>query len=351
MGGSLDVNVGEDRADIGGDVLSEFGPEMVALVADVVRNAKLPESELERLKGDRLRQLSIAKSQPRPQAQEKFRSILYGDHPYGRLFPTEAALRGYTIEQVRAFFAKNYGAARSHVYVVGGFEDSAMEAAVRKAFGDWRGGAASRAPLPAPKSARAIYIIDRPGAVQSTIDLGLPVIDPSNPDWDTLFLTNVLLGGSFASRITSNIREQKGYTYSPASQLSNRYRDAYWVEVADVTTNVTGPAIHEILGEIDRLQGEAPSEKELKGFQNYRAGTFILQNSSRAGIIGQLEFVDLHGLPEDYLNGYVKRIYAITPQQIQEAAKKYIQGDKAAIVIVGDRKVIEDQVKEFGPIR
>ena len=162
---------------------------------------------------------------------------------------------------------------------------------------------------------------------------------------------NVLLGGSFGSRITSNIREQKGYTYSPSSQLSSRYRDAYWVEVADVTTNVTGPAIKEVIGEIDRLQADPPSDQELKGFQNYRAGVFILQNSSRAGIIGQLEFVDLHHLPPDYLNDYVARVYAVTPQQVQEAATKYIQDDKATIVVVGDKKVVQEQVKEFGPVK
>jgi predicted Zn-dependent peptidase len=350
MGGSLDVNVGENRTDIGGDVLSEFGPGMVALVADVARNAKLPESELARRKGDRARQLSIAKSQPQPLAQEKFRAVLYGDHPYGRLFPTEAMLSGFTIAQVRDFFGRNFGAARSHLYVVGRFDDAAMEAAIRKAFGDWKRGSAPSASVPAPRSERGVYLLDRPGAPQSTINLGMPVIDPSKPDWDRLFLMNVLLGGSFSSRITSNIREQKGYTYSPQGQLSNRYRDAYWVEIADVTTNVTGPAIKEILGEIDRLQAEPPSDKELKAFQNYRAGVFVLQNSSRPGIIGQLEFVDLHGLPNDYLNGYVKRIYAVTPAEVQQMAQKYLQDDKATIVVVGDRKLIEEQLKEFGPI-
>jgi zinc protease len=351
MGGSLDITVGENVTRIGGDVLSEFGPEMIALVADVARHPKLPESELERRKTDRLRDLSIARSQPQALAQEKFRAVLYGDHPYGRLFPTEAMLKAYTIGEVRHFYEKNFDAARSHVYVAGRFDGPAMEAAIRKAFGDWKHGEPSKPPAPKPKSERAIYIIDRPGAVQSTINLGLPVIDPSNPDWDALYLTNVLLGGSFASRITSNIREQKGYTYSPYGQLSNRYHDAYWVEIADVTTNVTGPSIHEILGEIERLQAAPPSPKELEAFQNYRAGTFVLQNSSRAGIIGQLEFVDLQGLPGDYLNGYVKRIYAVTPVEVQEMAKKYIRADRATIVIAGDRHAIEDQVKEYGPIR
>ena len=351
MGGALEVTVGENRTEIGGDVLSESGPEMVALISDVTQHPKFPEAELARLKGDRQRQLSIALSQPQPMAQQKFRAVLYGDSPYGRLFPTEAMLQAYTIADVRGFYDKNYGAARAHLYVVGRFDDAAMESAIRKGFSDWKKGSPPELSQPPAKSERAIYIVDRPGAVQSTINLGMPVIDPSKPDWDRLFLMNVLLGGSFSSRITSNIREQKGYTYSPSSQLSNRYHDAYWVEIADVTTNVTGPAIKEVLGEIDRLQAEPPSDKELKGFQNYRAGIFILQNSSRPGIIGQLEFVDLHGLPADYLNGYVARVYAVTPQQVQEMAKKYLQDDKATIVVVGDKKIIEEQLKPFGTIK
>ncbi len=351
MGGSIDVNVGENRTEIGGDVLSEFGPNLVGLVADVARHPKFPEADFARVKADRLRQLSIARSQPQPLAQEKFRAVLYGDHPYGRLFPTEAMLQGYTVAQARDFYDKNYGAGRSHLYVAGRFDAAAMEAAIRKGFGDWKRGPAPQIPPANPKSSRAVYILDRPGAVQSTILMGMPVIDPSKPDWDALFLMNVLLGGSFSSRITSNIREAKGYTYSPNGQLSNRYHDAYWAETADVTTNVTGPAVKEILGEVDRLQAEPPSEKELKGFQNYRAGVFILQNSSRGGIIGQLEFVDLHGLSADYLNGYVTRLYAVTPAQVQQMAKKYIQDDKATIVVVGDKKVIEEQLKPFGPLK
>ena len=351
MGGALEIAVGPNRTDISGDVLSEFGPEMVGLVADVVQHPKFPETELGRLKDDRARQLSIQKSQPQELALEKLRAVLYGDYPYGRVFPTESMLQGYTVAQVRDFYARNFGAARSRIYVVGRYDAAAMEAAIRKAFGGWKRGPAPNTSRPKPTSERAVYLIDRPGAPQSTLNVGMPVIDPSNPDWDKLYLTNVLLGGSFASRITSNIREQKGYTYSPQGQLSNRYRDAYWVEIADVTTNVTGPALKEIFTEVDRLQAEAPTEKELKAFQNYRAGVFVLQNSSRAGITGQLEFVDLNGLPADYLNGYVARIYAVTPAEVQEMAKKYLQDDKATIVVVGDRKLVEEQVKEFGPMK
>jgi predicted Zn-dependent peptidase len=103
-----------------------------------------------------------------------------------------------------------------------------------------------------------------------------------------------------------------------------------------VTTKDTGASLKEIIAEIKRLQAEPPTEKELKGIQNYIAGTFVLQNSSRAGIIGQLVFVDLHGLSTEYLNTYVSRVYAVTPAQVQQMAAKYIQADKATIVVVGD---------------
>ncbi len=347
MGGELNVNVGEDRTDLSGDVLSEFGPEMAALIADVAMHPKVPESELARLKGDRQRQLSIAKSQPQQMASEKFRAVLYGDHPYGRLFPSEEMLKGYTIEQARAFYDTNFGAARAHLYAAGKFDGKAMEAAVRKAFSGWKRGAAPSVNLPKPKMVHQLETVDRPGAVQSTIYLGMSVADPSSPDWIKLGVMNSLLGGSFASRITSNIREQKGYTYSPNSQVSTRYRDGYWVETADVTTKDTGASLKEIVAEIKRLQSEPPTEQELKGIQNYLAGTFVLQNSSRAGIIAQLAFVDLHGLSDDYLNTYVSRVYAVTPAEVQQMAAKYVQSDKATIVVVGDKKVIADQVAPY----
>ena len=178
----------------------------------------------------------------------------------------------------------------------------------------------------------------------------MPTIDPSKDDYIALTVMDALLGGAFASRITKNIREDKGYTYSPYSELSTRYRDAYWAENADVTTAQTGLSLKEIFAEIDRLQSAPPSEQELAGVQNYLAGTYILQNSSRGGITGQLEFIDLHGLPPTYPNTYVKRIYAVTAPQVMEMAKKYLQDDTATIVVVGDRKVIEEQVKPFGKI-
>ena len=350
MGGSLGIGVGGDSTTIGGDVLSEFGPAMVELVADVVRNPSFPEAELARLKTNMARNLAVAQSNPQQLALEKFRSVLYGDHPYGRVFPTTEMIESYTLAQARDFYTSTYGAGRSRLYVVGTFDPAAVEASIRKAFGPWSKGAPAEPVLPKPSSTRGVHLIDRPGAPQSTIILGMPAIDPSKDDYVALTVMDALLGGAFASRITRNIREDKGYTYSPYSELSTRYRDAYWAENADVTTAQTGLSLKEIFAEIDRLQAAPPTEQELAGIKNYLAGTYILQNSSRGGITGQLEFVDLHGLPPTHPNTYVKRIHAVTAQQVMEMAKKYLQDDTATIVVVGDRKAIEEQVKAYGKI-
>jgi zinc protease len=292
----------------------------------------------------------VSLSQPQEIALQKFRAVVYGDHPYGRLFPTEAMIKGFTLAQVQQFYKSTYGAARTRLYVVGRFDEAAVEAAIKKAFGGWARGAAPSAAIPKPTSTRSIHILDRPGAPQSTVILGMPTIDPAHADFIPLTVMDAILGGAFASRVTKNIREDKGYTYSPYSEISARYRDAYWAENADVTTTVTGPSIKEIFAEIDRLQAEPPSKEELTGIQNYLAGTYTLQNSSRGGITNQLHYMDLHGLPETNASTYVKQVYAVTPQQVMEMARKHIADDRATIVIVGDRKAIEEQVKPFGPI-
>jgi len=350
MGGGVNVSVGPDLTNISGDVLSEYGSRLVELLADIVRNPIFPESELERLKKDRVRDLGIRKTRPRSIALEKFREVIYPEHPYGRLLPTEQMIQSYGIEKIRGFYGDNFGAVRTHVYVAGHFNSNEMKSAIRGAFGDWTRGPDPLINIPSPVSKRAIYLIDRPDAKQSTVYIGLPVIDPANDDYLALLVTNTLLGGAFASRITSNIREEKGYTYSPFSQISTRYRDAYWLEVADVTTDVTGPSLREIFYEINRLQDEPPSAEELKGIQNYLAGRFVLQNSSRSGIIGQLSFLALHGLNDDYLTEYVRNVHSITAEDIRTMAKTYLRDEEMTIVIAGDRNKIYDQVSKYGDV-
>jgi predicted Zn-dependent peptidase len=347
MGGELSVFVGDDRTQVGGAVLSERGPDMVRLEADLLRNPIFPESELARITANKAREVAIARSQPQSLAQEQFVKTIYGDHPYGRLFPTDTMLKSYTIAQVRDFHARNFGAARAHLYVVGRFDAAAVERAVRESFESWAAGSAATVNPPTPRTGHSVTLLDRPNAVQSTIMVGLPVPDPTAKDYTALQVTDALLGGTFGSRITTNIREQKGYTYSPYSYVSTHRRDAYWVQQADVTTKFTGASLKEIFGEIERLQKEAPGTTELNGIKNNMIGIFTLRNASRGGIVNQLAEADLQGLGDDYLSGYVKRVMAVSPAEVQRITTTYLTPDRMTLVVVGDKATVTEQLAPF----
>ncbi|MBI3792516.1 MAG: insulinase family protein [Gemmatimonadetes bacterium] len=346
MGGALGVGAGADLTFINADVLSGSAAELVTLVGEVARQPRFPESELARLKTARLRNLAIARTQPGTQASQKFNSIMYGDHPYGRGFPTDDQLKGYTVDQIKAFYAANVGAARAHLYVVGVFDAAAVEKAARAAFTDWAAGPAPTVKVPVMPKERTVAVIDRPAAVQSTLYVGLPVVEEAHPDFMKLTVTDALLGGSFGSRITANIRENKGYTYSPFSFVSTRRGTGVWAEQADVTTNVTGPSISEIFKEVEKLRAEAPPKEELERIQRGLAGTFVLQNGSRAGIAAQFSNVDAYNLGEDHLATYVTRIFGVTPDDVKKTMQQYLSPEKMSVVVVGDRKVIDEQLKQ-----
>jgi len=344
MGGELAVSVGQDTAYASADVLADRAPQAVQLLADVVARPRFPESEFERVKANLLRDLAIRKSSPQATASAKFAELVYGDHPYGRIFPTEAMVKGYTLDQVRAFHKAHFVASRARMYVAGVFDPASMEASIRKIFGAWESGAPGEKPRVLSTRERQFALLDRAGAPQSTVLMGLRVVDPAHADWIALQVTDGLLGGTFASRITANIREQKGYTYSPFSTVETHPGSGVWIESADVTTNVTGASLKEITFEIERLRKEPPPEAELQGVKNALAGLFVVQNSSRGGVIGQLAFVDLHQLGDGYLSSYVKSLMAVTPVDVQRIANTYLASDKMTIVVVGDTKTVKGQV-------
>jgi predicted Zn-dependent peptidase len=347
MGGDLGVGMGEDESAFTTDVLTEFGPEAVKLLADVSLHPLLPESELARLKNDALRQVTVARSIPQQIATERFRKILYGDHPYGRVLPAPEDIQKQTIETIKAFYQANFVATRAHLYVAGRFDSAAVKKAIAESFSGWAKGTPAASMTPKTQAKRALDVTDRPEAAQSTIFVGLPVPPADSPDNIALGVTNTLLGGSFGSRITSNIREQKGYTYSPNSQISRRVHDAYWIETADVTTAATGPSLKEIFFEVERLQKEAPSAAELQGIQSYISGLFVIQNSTRGALIGQLRYVDLQGLGEEYLKTYVQKVNAVTPADVQRMTAQYIKPDQMTIVVVGDKAKISEQLAPY----
>jgi len=351
MGSTLEVHAGKDQTKLGIDVLQEFAPDAVKLLADVAQHPRLPQSEIERLKNDALRQIALQNSQPQTIALARFRKLLYGDHPYATVVPAEADIKKLTIQDVKDFYAGNFGAQRAHLYVAGKFDAAAVKKAIAESFTNWNKGPERMENVPVLKQQHVLDVTDRPGAPQSTLMVGLPVPPATSPDAVSLIVTNALLGGSFNSRITANIREAKGYTYSPRSEVSRRYHDGYWAETADVTTQFTGPSLKEIFAEVTRMQQEPVTDAELKGIQNYLSGIFIIQNSNRSALIGQLENVDFQGLGENYLKTYVGKVNGVTPADVQKMTQSYIKPEEMTIVVVGDKTKIADQLTPFQPAK
>jgi zinc protease len=344
MGGELGVAMGDDQSSAGLDVLSDSAPDAVALLGEVLTQPLLPPSELARVRQDFLRNLSVALTESQTLADQEFGQLMYPQHPYGARLPTEAQLNSYTIDDIRHYYEENFGARRTHIYVAGKFDRAVVEKAIHDAFGNWKAGPADLVLPPSPGTPQ-VRFIDRPGAPQSTLRVGLRVIPPSDPQFMPLSVMNTLLGGSLTSRITLNIREQKGWAYSPSSTLSTHYHEAVWYEEMDVKTPATADAVREIFREIDRLRKEPPPTAELDAVKSYRNGSFLLANATREGLMGQLAYMNLQGLPPSWLNTYIERMYAVTPAQITASAQQYLDPKAMSVVVVGDLSKIRADVE------
>lgn len=351
MGGEVNTSVGMDSSFIGMSVLSEFGDDAVALIADMVMNAKFETNDLERIKTDTQRRLTVSLSNPSSIANEAFYNSVFGNHPYGRLYPTSESISGLTAQNTADFVKTNIVPNRSHLYVSGVFNKNEVAKAVEASFGQWEKGETVERKTVLTQTGPSFEILAREGAPQSTLRLGLATLSPAHDDYMKMSLMNTLLGGAFSSRITSNIREDKGYTYSPRSSMVDRVGTGVWYEAADVTAESTGAALDEIIKEINLLATEAPTAEELEGIKNYMAGIFVLRNSSRTAIISQLAFTELHGLDESYLADYVKTIYAITPEEIKAVTAKYLDVNKMHLTIVGDTESVMPQLKEVEALK
>ena len=345
MGGALGTSTGLDETSFSINVVEEFGPQAVALLSDVVLKPDFPAAEFDRIRADYLRNLAVQMARPRTQARAAFSRLLYGQHPYGVLYATATQLESYGMADLEAFYEANFGAARTRIYVGGRFDQPALMEALEAAFGSWQAGPEVLYNPPEEQSGKRVVLIDRPGAEQATFYLGLPVLNITDSDYVALQVSNTLLGGYFSSRITANIREDKGYTYSPFSTLSSRYRNSFWVQVAAVTTADTGAALREVYFEIDRLQSEElASAAELDAVKNYYAGSFVLQNATARGVMGQLAGIDRQGVGRDYLSRFIDRVFATTPADLQRLARQQLRDEDMALVVVGDLAIVREQL-------
>ena len=256
-----------------------------------------------------------------------------------------AMVGAFTAEDAKAFHHAHIGPNGVHIYVGGTFDKATAKEALEKAFGDWTG---NNRPSVVPQTApvqRRVVLVDRPNAVQSTFRLAVDVPVLGSPDAIKYEVMDTLLGGAFNSRITTNIREDKGYAYSPGSSIDNVDRNtSHWVYDADVTAANTGDSLKEIFSEIRRLQGEAPTAAETTGTQNYNAGIYTLGLGATSGVVNKVIWADQNGLPRSYLDSFVPAAMAVTAQDIQRVAQT-LDLTKMTLVVVGDIASVRPQLE------
>lgn len=351
MGGQINSSVAMGASWLGADVLSEYTGDVISLLADMVLKPALAEADFKRIKKGYFRQLKVQLSQSGNLANQAFYQAIYGNHPYGTLYPTEQSLSEISLEKSSQFLVKNLVPNRSHLYISGVFDQAEVLASVQQAFADWQKGQEKQVNGVLTQTGPKVIMLERENSPQSTIRLGLATVALDHQDAMEIAMMNTLLGGAFSSRITTNIREEKGFTYSPRSQVVNRINSGIWYQSADITIESTGAALAEVFKEIALLAKEPPTLEELEGIKSYMAGIFVLRNSYRTAIINQLSLLELHGLEEQYLKDYIAKLYDVTPTQISEMVKKYLTPEKMILVTVGDKAQLEPQLKALMPLK
>ena len=350
MGADLSSGAGADTSVVSFAGLVEFSNDLLQLVSELAQNASFPADEFERERRQLIEGLRIERTTPSFLASERLRRVLFGAHPYGTISPIEAQVESYELPQLVDFYRHNYRPGNALLVMVGDFPPAALLDQVENVFGAWDAGNVPEAPNPPLPNlqGRRVYLVHLPGAVQTQVLVGNRAITRKHPDWLRLTLANSIYGGAFNSRLVMNIREQKGYTYSPRSGAHPLRQHGYFSISAAVRNDVVAATLKEIFYEIDRMRSEPVGEDELADARNYLSGVFSLGLATQDGLAGQLATSTLERLPEDYLETYRERILALTAADVLDAAQKYFDSANAQIVIVGDRAQIEAQAAPFG---
>ncbi|HVN08046.1 MAG TPA: pitrilysin family protein [Patescibacteria group bacterium] len=353
LGADLGAGAGADASWISTSGLSEFSSELIALVADLARNPAFPAAPFERERRNSIEAVRLERSSPSFLATERFRSVLFGEHPYAVVAPTEAQVEAITRDLLTAFHLTHFSPSNALLLAVGDFSPPRLVEQLERAFHGWTGGAVEQAdetPLPS-HFGRHVFLVHTPGAVQTQILAGNLSITRQHPDWLRLTLTNAIFGGAFHSRLVANIREQKGYTYSPRSGVNALRRHGYFGIHAAVRNEVVAATLTEIFYELDRIRALPVRPDELSDAQAYLSGVFSLGIATLDGLAGQLASLYLYDLPEDYLETYRERIRAFTADDVLAAARSHFDSANMQIVVVGDADHVESQARLFGDVQ
>ena len=352
MGGEIGTGASADSSTIIADGLAEDAGSLVELVAEVAREATFPEDEFERERRQAIEGLKLERVTPGFLASERVRHELFGAHPYAVVSPSIEQVEAYKLDDLRAFYRRYWAASNSLLLAVGDFSAERMMEQIERAFGPWAAGEAPAFDDPQVEiqRGRRVHVVHLPDTTQARVIVANHAITRRHPDWTRLAVANAIYGGAFHSRLVANIREQKGYTYSPGSQAHALRRHGWFTSQAAVRNEVVAATLTEIFYEMDRMRALPVSAEELEEIQNYLTGVFSLGVATQSGLRGQLATVYMHELPEDYLEKYRERVRAVTVEQVLDAARKWMDSANALVVVVGERAEVEPQAALFGGV-
>jgi zinc protease len=352
LGTGVRIGVGGEEGTISFTATTDKVERVLQIVEDMLVNPSFPNEAIERYRARRIVGLTQAKDRTTAIAARVFPKVLYTEaHPYGRSV-TEQSVSAITRDDIVNFAKSYFTPGHAIITVVGDVEPEAVRAMVERVLAPWNSGGAMPSfnypPVNAPK-ATAIYLVDKPGAAQSSFIIGLPGPARSTSDYYALEVLNTMLGGMFQSRLNANIREQKGYSYGVNSLFNYGKGPGSFEAGGEIVTAKSDSALIEFMKELRGIRGARPiTDEELKTAEDNLVQGLPQNFSSVRAVNGSISDIYIEDLPQDYYQTYTQHVRAVTKDDVARVANKYIDVDHLAIVIVGDRKEIEAPIKATG---
>jgi zinc protease len=352
IGASLGAGSGWDATNVFMQTLTRNLDQALDIYADLISHPTFPSAEFEISRRRALNSLLQRRSNPTIVADVVYNKVLYGEHPYGRqLSGDEKSIKAVTRDDLEKFYSSYYRPNNAALVIVGDVEMAGIKPKLEKAFADWKPGDLNAAKLTTAQmmAKPGIYLVDKPGAAQSSVAVGQVGVERNNPDYYALQVMNSVLGGGGWARLFMNLREDKGYTYGAYSRFVYRRGAGPFSASAEIQTGSTKEGVMEFLKELNGIRGAIPiSPDELENNKQSLIRRFPGGFETTQQIANQLANLVIYDLPGSYYNDYIQRINAVTADDVNRVANKYLDPSKMAIVVVGDRKVVESKLKELG---
>jgi zinc protease len=351
VGGGLSAGLDPDRLLVTGNALAAGLDRTLEILADLLTDPAYPQDEVA-VERDRLvDHIQVAQSQPAHLARTALLKRVYGRHPYAVQTPEPEQVRGVRPAQLRALHADRVRPEGAVLVLVGDINPEKAIDAADKALGSWTGpGKDGNVPATPALEPGPLLLVDRPGAVQSSLRMALPAVPRTHPDHAALQLANLVFGGYFSSRWVENLREDKGYTYGPNTSIEHFLAGSTLVAAVEVATEVTGPSLLETLYELGRIASLPPGEDELEQARRYALGTLRLGMSTQAGLAGLASMYASFGLRLDYLTEHSAALAAATREQVADVAARHLAPSQAVSVVLGDAEKVERQLSILTPV-